>query len=327
MIIKFLIFTFFILNTYAFTHFFNHWHCVGINPCLDKPYKFKIGELPLVAWKKNDTILSTINICRHLGSKLDKGTIKNGNLHCPYHNLKHDESNNFGKIMMFQDKLWWSYNPVSPIPPNIPFYNKTGFKVQHLEYIMNAGLKDCAYNSMDLHHPEFVHNNIFGFGSSIPPTNVKTIKLKDKVALYFDYHIKNQFFSKEKKDKISRNVNIFQSPNNIVSIVKFDSNILIISVNMLPINIYKTKWHVTINHNFNTNNFIEMEILKLSTKMILFQDSNQFNKMTKDSSLKEELTFKKMLKNDKSIEYVKELLKDYKYPSLFLCTQFIKIFT
>jgi hypothetical protein len=319
MIIKFLIFTFFILNTYAFTHFFNNWHCVGINPCLDKPYKFKIGELPLVAWKKNDTILSTINICRHLGSKLNKGTIKNGNLHCPYHNLKHDESNNFGKIIMFEDKLWWSYNPIYPTPPNIPFYNKSGFKLQHVECIMNIGLNDSIYNLMNLHYQEFLHNNIFGFDSSIPPTNVRTVKSKNRVALYFDYHIKNQLFSKEKKDKISRNVNMFISPNNVFSKITFDSNILIICVSMLPINNCKTKLYVSINHNFTRNNIVEMQISKLSTKIILSKNSNQFDKMVKDFLIK-----KKILHYDKSIQYVKEILKDYKYPNLYLCTQFIK---
>tara|TARA_Y100000389_G_C17469478_1_gene528988 strand:- start:3935 stop:4924 length:990 start_codon:yes stop_codon:yes gene_type:complete len=327
MIYQFLIFTLLLSYSIAFTSFFSNWHCIGINPDLSKPYRFKVGDLPLVAWKNNNSLCSTINICRHLGSKLDKGKIINGNLHCPYHNLKHDENYNFGIIRQFQDKLWWSYNPTLPHPPKIPFYKKDGFHIQHLECIMNTGLKDCAYNSMDLNHPEFVHKGMFGFGSNIPPKNVKTLKYKDRVGMTFDYHLKENIasFSKKKNNTISKNFNMFIYPNNAWSKVSFDSNILIVYIHMLPISHTKTKWFVSINHNFNTDNFLEMQILKMSTKMILDQDSDQFDKMMKDSSLKDEITFQKMLKYDESIEHVKKLLKKYKYPNVKICTEFIKM--
>ena len=55
--------------------FFNNWHCIGISEKINfkSPYKANIGELPLVIWKnpKTNNLLSTINICKHMGSKLD----------------------------------------------------------------------------------------------------------------------------------------------------------------------------------------------------------------------------------------------------------------
>ena len=77
---------------------YRYWNCIGfendIDNCLlkakPKPYAFNIGEIPLVAWKndKND-LIATLNACKHMGSKLDTGSICNGNLYCPYHGLKH----------------------------------------------------------------------------------------------------------------------------------------------------------------------------------------------------------------------------------------------
>ncbi|NBV43334.1 Rieske (2Fe-2S) protein, partial [bacterium] len=130
--------------------FFNQWHCIGLSQNVDfkKPYKFNIGELPLVLWKdNNDNLLSTVNICRHLGSMLDSGPIVNGSLLCPYHGLKHDKKQAYGKIIDYQGKLWWSYKPVKKTPHSIPLFNKKGYTTQHVQIDMNAGLKDCAYNS------------------------------------------------------------------------------------------------------------------------------------------------------------------------------------
>jgi phenylpropionate dioxygenase-like ring-hydroxylating dioxygenase large terminal subunit len=64
--------------------FLRHWQCIGIKKNIDitKPYVCNIGDLPLVVWKNTDNQwLSTINICKHMGSKLDQGKIVNGCLH------------------------------------------------------------------------------------------------------------------------------------------------------------------------------------------------------------------------------------------------------
>lgn len=315
---------------------FNNWHCVGITDNIDfnYPHKFNIGELPLVLWKDdNERLISTVNICRHLGSTLDSGKIINGSLLCPYHGLKHDKKQSYGKIIDYQGKLWWSYKPKRKTPHSIPFYNKKGYVTQHLEIDMNAGLKDCAYNSLDLHHPEFVHKGIFGFGSSIPPSNVKTINFKDRVGLEFDYHIKQniRYISQEmnitEKNKYTKNFNMFIEPITTWSKVSIDNGEknLIIYVSMLPLKEELTRWYISIHHNFNNDNIIQKYILKLATELILGQDQRQFKKMYPNNELKEISTFKFMLKNDKPIEHIKELLNNYIYPDVKYCVNFMKL--
>ena len=219
--------------------FFNHWHCIGITKNVDfkYPYKFNIGELPLVLWKdNNDNIISTVNICRHFGSKLDEGPIVNGSLVCPYHGLKHDKKQSYGKIIEYQGRLWWSYRPLKKLPHSIPFYKKSGYVTQHIQIDMNVGLRDCAYNSMDLHHPEFVHKGLLGFGSSIPPSNVRTIPFVDRVGLEFDYHLKENIryisnnMNISKNEKYTKNFNMFINPTiawSKVSVDNGDKNIII----------------------------------------------------------------------------------------------------
>ena len=66
--------------SYSYINQFNHWHCIDFinNINKKKPYSFNIGELPLVSWFDNsENPYTTINICSHMGSKLDEGQIKN----------------------------------------------------------------------------------------------------------------------------------------------------------------------------------------------------------------------------------------------------------
>ena len=76
MILNILLFLISISNTNAFL---NYWNCIGFSKDIDlsKPYKCNIGDIPLVLWKNETNILSTINICKHLGSTLDQGWISN----------------------------------------------------------------------------------------------------------------------------------------------------------------------------------------------------------------------------------------------------------
>ncbi len=316
--------------------FFNNWHCIGITKNIDlrAPYKFNIGELPLVLWKdSHNNLLSTVNVCRHLGSTLDEGPIINGSLLCPYHGLKHDKKQAYGQIIDYQGKLWWSYNPVRKTPHSIPFYDHKDYVTQHLSIDMNAGLKDCAYNSMDLHHPEFVHKGLLGFGSSIPPSNVRTIPHKDRVGLEFDYHIKTNIrvISSEMNisrcDKYTKNYNMFIQPATAWSKVSVDNGEknLIISVNMLPIKSDVTRWYVSLHHNFNNDNAFQKYMLNTATRLILRQDHQQFKKMYPDNALKEVSTFQFMLKHDRPIEHIKDLLKDYVYPDVRYCADFVKM--
>ena len=86
------------ISSYIIPNIYNQWFCLDYISNIDKtkPFKSNIGYLPLISWFNNNTSCSTINICSHLGSRLDVGKIENGCLKCPYHGLKYNENMTFG---------------------------------------------------------------------------------------------------------------------------------------------------------------------------------------------------------------------------------------
>ena len=80
------------ISSYIIPNIYNQWFCLDYLSNIDKtkPFKSNIGYLPLVSWFNNNTSFSTINICSHLGSRLDIGNIEEGCLKCPYHGLKYN---------------------------------------------------------------------------------------------------------------------------------------------------------------------------------------------------------------------------------------------
>jgi nitrite reductase/ring-hydroxylating ferredoxin subunit len=150
--------------TYSYSSFFNQWICIGVKDQIkwDKPYKINIGELPLVLWRdpKKNEILAALNICKHMGSKLDNGFItKQGCLKCNYHGLEYTDLDQFGNILEQDGKIFWAYKPTRTSPFKIPFFNNPNYEKSFLTIDMDASLTDSAFNTMDLRHPEFVHGD------------------------------------------------------------------------------------------------------------------------------------------------------------------------
>jgi phenylpropionate dioxygenase-like ring-hydroxylating dioxygenase large terminal subunit len=321
---------FFVINlNYAdsYNKFFNHWHCVGFkdNINFNKPFVTNIGDLPLVLWKdNNDKILSSLNICPHMGSKLDNAIVtEHGCLQCQYHGLNLTKGiNTFGEVIEFQDKIHWAYKPTNAKPYSIPFFNNPKFVKSHIVIDMNAPLNDCAYNTMDVRHPEFVHSGLFGFGSRKPPTNVKQFNYKNGVGLEFDYS-SNKFIENFNKAKSTHNFHIFNYPSFTWSKVSFNGNNLIISVDLLPISKTKTRWFVTICHDYFTDNHGMMTMKVLASK-ILFDDWKQMTNQYQDSLLKKEVLFGHVFKDEEVILWLNEKFKDYKYPNDIEVTKLYK---
>ena len=60
------------VNSFILPQIFREWTPIAIENKIDKskPFTFNIGKLPMVLWyDNNNTALSTINICKHLGAK------------------------------------------------------------------------------------------------------------------------------------------------------------------------------------------------------------------------------------------------------------------
>lgn len=300
---------------------FNEWHCIDFVKNIDKtkPFSYNVGDLPLVSWfnTKNNSVLSTLNICSHMGSKLDHGKVIDGCLTCPYHGLIHDEEKTFGKTLIFQDKLWWSYEPKYQLPPAIPFYKSKKFETSHMTIDIDANIIDCAFNTMDMNHPAYVHNNILGFGSNIPPTDVKTLKYhkKNKVGLSFTYKSNSNLVHLKNELKLSKNFHIYEYPYSTWSRVSLPNNQhLIINVNMLPLSQDKTRWFITMKYNYWNKMHFEKSLMYFAANCILYQDKYQLARQAEVSELKNMVMFQHTFEHEEHFCDLKNLFTEYEYP-------------
>ena len=311
--------------------FLNHWHCIGIQEKInfEKPFSFNVGDLSLILWKNDkekDSFSSTINICKHMGSKLDHSQItKDGCLKCPYHGLEYSSENKkdvIGKTILHEGKLFWSYKPLKNKPEYIPFYNHPNYEKSFLEIEMPCSLQDSAYNTMDLLHPEYVHNNLFGFGNSIPPKNVifydynNTQNITPNIGLSFDYYSKSIV---TKGFTQTDNFHLFVYPSFSWSRVSFEKNHLYIGVNLLPTGIKKTKWYITVCHNFYKKSW-EKQMLKMMAVSILTQDYIQMKNQAIETNLKKAILFNKKFENEEPVLRLNRYFTDcYKYVDMNDC--------
>lgn len=313
------------------TDFFRNWHCVGITENIDFsiPYKINIGELPLVLWKNpNDKkISSCINICKHMGSKLDNGVITDsGCLKCQYHGLEMSQEDSFGVVKEHEGKLFWAHQPFEVNPPAIPFYNNKNYEKSFLHIDMDCSLTDSAYNTMDLRHPEYVHNMIVGFGNTIPPDNIKYYKYSsdvNQVGMSFDYSSNALMRTINSNVKKTSNFHMFVYPSFSWSKVTFNDKHLIIGVNLLPLEKKKTRWYITLCHNYYTSS-AGKEFMKIMASVILKQDYNQMKNQYVDNKLKEALLFTKIFANEEPILELKRMFEDYEYPDIEACVELYK---
>jgi len=310
-------------------HFFNDWTCIGILDKIDfsQPYVSNIGELPIVSWKhpKTNKITTTLNICKHMGSKLSNAKItEQGCLECQYHGLMISSTDAFGETVEHEGKLFWAYQPENKLPPNTPFYNHNNYKTSITSIDMDCSLVDSALNMMDVRHPEFVHNKLFGFGSNIPPTNLKYYHYPDKksVGLSFQYQSSKIVQTMNDDVPLTKNFHMYKYPSFTWSKVSFHKKDLIISVNLRPLKPNKTRWYVTICHNYYTNEIQKNVMLGLAGA-ILTQDYVQMKNQYEENTLKRAVMMNYTFGNEEVIiDLYKMFCDSYKYPSIEECTQF-----
>jgi phenylpropionate dioxygenase-like ring-hydroxylating dioxygenase large terminal subunit len=312
-------------------YLFHNWHCLGIKEKIDftQPFAANIGELPLVIWKNpmTEKYGSTINICKHMGSKLDNAEITSaGCLKCKYHGFQYKPTiDTFGEVVEHEGKIFWAYKPINKIPEKIPYFHHKNFTTAFLEFDMDCSLKDSAFNTMDLRHPEYVHSGLFGFGNNIPPKNIKHFFYsKDKVGLSFDYVSKSNIQALNGNTKFTKNYHMYIYPSFSWSKVSFDeSKHLIIGVNLLPIEQKKTRWFITICNNYFTTPLQE-HFLKLLAFTILSQDYKQMKNQQTESPLKEAVLFTHKFEDEDAILFLHERFREYQYPSIQSATEIYK---
>lgn len=298
----------------------NHWHCLSFTKNLDrtKAHKFRVGELPLVTWFHNATTpVTTLDACRHMGSRLHKGGVDNGCLVCPYHGLKHRLADKFGETLIFEDKLYWSYLPKFEKPPPSPFYANKNYASSTIQVDMEASLMDSVFNVMDIMHPQFVHGGPTGFGSDIPPSNVTmhfypTTRNKT-LGLSFVYGAQGTFAQLDPGVKQSRNFHMLHYPGSSWSRVTMpNGRNLFVTVDLLPIGRDTTRWFVTVRHNYLTG-APGRWLINTAARCILEQDQHQMARQTPSSVLKALTIFRARMPFEDHFAYMRHMYRDWRY--------------
>ena len=210
-------------------------------------------------------------------------------------------------------------------PFSLPFYNNDRFTKSYLEIDMDCSLKDSAFNSMDLRHPEYVHSGLFGFGNNIPPKNIKHYKYSGKkFGLSFDYISKQSIQKLNSDTQFTNNFHMYEYPTFTWSKVTFDKNKhLMIGVNFLPLEDKKTRWYVTVSNNYFTN-AIQQEFLKLLAYTILTQDLKQMKNQHKEDELKKIILFSHIFKDEEIMIWLNNMFEYYEYPNILSCVELYK---
>lgn len=317
--IEYIFFLHLIANTiviaFKLPHIFKQWHCINFVKNIDskKPYPFRIGELPLIAWYDNkyNKTYTTINVCSHMGSKLEKGKINNGCLVCPAHGMQYTEDKAFGETMIYQDKLWWSYEPIASNPPATPFYNNKKYSTTNICMDVDANIMDCVLNTMDVNHPHLYNINI-------PPKKVKRFKYQcvDKSILGISFKQKvdvstNKMELLNENNKYNKYYNMYSFPYNTWTRTTLpNKQQSIMNIDFVPLGIDKTRWFITIKNNCENNNIL--------TKPFMYYYANQYKDLLQNqasqSELKKLVIRQDVLANEYHIDDIYTMFEKYKYP-------------
>ena len=313
-----------LISCYAFTlpSIFREWYCVGFEKNIDrtKPYQFNIGELPLVTWidNKNNTF-STINICKHMGATLSNGEISNnGNLICPNHKLQYNYNDKFGVTTIYQNKLWWSYDPIEIFPPKIPLYNNN-YETIYMEFDINSYITECLINFMNVNN----YYKPIGYNVNLQPSNVNNYRFNfNNVGISFDY---NMLTNLNKNIKLSDIFLYYKYPSTVwfrSSMRYRDKNRLeydniFLNVNLLPVNTNKTKWYITVTFNNLQKSSIRKDTIQKYIYNMLMKQFELLSNQSNNILLKQYMmTHRKQIINDNINQDFEYLLKRYRYPDV-----------
>jgi nitrite reductase/ring-hydroxylating ferredoxin subunit len=315
-----------LITCYAFTlpSVFREWYCIGFEKNIDrtKPYQFNIGELPMVTWFDNkNNPYSTINICKHMGGVLSNGEIsKNGNLICPKHKIQYNDNDKFGETAVYQNKLWWSYDPVEILPPKIPLYNKN-YETIYMEFDINSYITECLIHLMDVNN----YNKPIGYNLNLQPSNVNNYRINfNNVGILFDY---NMLTNLKKSIKLSENFLYYKYPSTVwlkssvnyreKNRLEYDN--IFVNINLLPVSINKTKWYITVTFNNLQKSSIRKDVIQKSVYNMLMKQFELLSNQSNNILLKQYMmTHRKYIINDNINQDFEYLLKRYKYPDIQL---------
>ena len=211
-----------IKSSFILPQIVREWHPIAIESNIDKskPYVYNIGKLPMVLWYDKNGPLSTINICKHLGAKLDNGIINDGCLHCSNHFTSYNSSDIIGNVIEKNGLLWWSFKSNNKNPPKI---FKESAKLHQTFIDINVNLINVIL--------EFIYSN-----------NKTKIKQRKNKFLFSE-----QLFNAEHRFYYKYPYYIKGSINNKINY----------SINFLPLEENKTRLYINIENNIDIKDFFQ----------------------------------------------------------------------
>lgn len=286
----------------AVQSFLDNWHCLGFEKDFDwdSVNAVKVGDIDLVVWRNKGRVCVRPNVCKHLGSGLTDASVSiDGCVVCPYHGVRHGAADALGVAKCFQGKVYWTPNTmINSMPPCMPDYNTSGFAHQQITIDMHAPMMDCAMNLMDIQHPAHLHQGLMGFGTDENPSNVGVFTFDSAVALQFKYKSRPRLREFADKDMYTNNIHMFFYPGFGWSSVSFaKTRCMHVSVDMLPISPHKTRWFVTISHNYLTNS-VEQKGVEMAARVILAQDQQQFARQSKSEVMRALFSYQSTLEHE-----------------------------
>jgi nitrite reductase/ring-hydroxylating ferredoxin subunit len=285
------------INSYLLPQTFREWHVIGIDSKIDKsiPYKFNIGKLPMILWHDKDNLpISTFNICKHLGNKLDNSKISNGCLVCPSHELKYTNNDSIGSTVSNDGLIWWSYKSNKKNPPNLPLRN-SNYKTTHFKLDINVDLISCVLNFLD-----------------VKDVNSKIIFKNNKLLLKI---VKEDYTS----------TIFYKYPYTIFISTKINAHKLkaVYFLNLLPLEENKTRLFVTIKYNDNLKEYTGSWFYCFIIKFFLFKVKHKLENEYTNDNLKKYLMLQNTMGNN-YLSNVYKLYENYMFPNDFTIYHFMK---
>jgi hypothetical protein len=265
----------------------------------------------MVTWfdNKNNTY-STINIYKDMDA-----TLSNVNLIYPSHKIQYNnhvinmdnDNDKFGVTTVYQNKLWWSYDPVDILPPKIPLYNKN-YETINMEFDINSYITECLIHLMDVDN----YNKPIGYNLNLQPSNVNNYRFNfNNIGISFDY---NMLTNLNKNIKLSENFLYYKYPSTVwlkrsvnywgKNRLEYDN--IFLNINLLPVDIDKTKLYITVTFNNLQKSSLKKDIIQKSVHNMLMKlfellPSQSNNILLKQSNINHDFKY---------------MLKRYKYPDI-----------
>jgi len=210
------------IQGFILPQFVREWHPIGIENQIDrsKPFVFNIGKLPMVLWYDKNDPIATLNICKHLGAKLDNAIINNGCLHCSNHLTGYNQTDALGKVVSKNGMLWWSFKSYTRNPISNFKKEEKKLDIHHID--INVNLLNVIL--------EFVHSN----------NKIKARARKNKFLFY------EKLFNAEHRFYYKYPYYLKGSINNKINY----------TINFLPLEENKTRLFITIANNIDAKVFM-----------------------------------------------------------------------